>query len=100
MNLRNAPIDKRRLKAEDRGFDTSSRQKALAQAKARRGQIKYQQNKPMRTTTQRAGTGGFTQGIGIQQQRMRDIGTAQRRAKELRPDSVPQIPFKRPEDPA
>ena len=82
MNLRNAPVDKRRLKAEDRGFDTSSRQKALAQAKARRGQIKYAQNKPMRTTTQRAGTGGFTGGIGIQQQRMRDIG----------PDTLPPIP--------
>ena len=94
MNLRNAPIDKRRLKAEDRGFDTSSRQKALASAKARRGQIKYGQNKQMKTTTQRAGTGGFTGGIGIQQQRMRDIGTAQRRAKALRPDSV-----RLPEDP-
>ena len=95
MNLRNKPIDKRRLKAEDRGFDTSNRQKALASAKARRGQMKYQQNKPIRTTTQRAGTGGFTGGIGIQQQRMRDIGTAQRRAKSLRPDRV-----RLPEDPA
>ncbi len=94
MNLRNKPVDKRRLKAEDRGFDTSSRQKALASAKARRGQIKYGQNRQMKTTTQRAGTGGFTGGLGIQQQRMRDIGTAQRRAKSLRPDSV-----RLPEDP-
>ena len=94
MNLRNRPVDKRRLKAEDRGFNTNNRKTAAARVRARRGQLKYQENKPMRTTTQRAGTGGFTHGIGIQQQRMRDIGTAQRRAKALRPDSV-----RLPEDP-
>ena len=94
MNLRNKPVDKRRLKAEDRNFNTSNRQKAASRVKTRRGQMKYQQNRPKNTTTQRAGTGGFTHGIGIQQQRMRDIGTAQRRAKSLRPDSV-----RLPEDP-
>ncbi len=100
MNLRNKPVDKRRLKAEDRGFNTSSRQTAAARVKARRGQMKYQENRPKNTTTRRAGTGGFTHGIGIQQQRMRDIGTAQRRAKSLRPDDAELPNVRYPEDPA
>jgi hypothetical protein len=102
MNFRNTPIDKRRLKAEDRGFDTSNRQKAVATTRARRGQLKYQENRPMNTTGARPGSGGFTGGRGIQQQRMRDIGTAKRRSQELKSDIGIDPVFKpssRPEDP-
>jgi len=102
MNLKNTPIDKRRLKAEDRGFDTSNRQKAVATTRARRGMLKYQENRPTNTTTARPGSGGFTQGIGIQQQRMRDIGTARRRSESLKSDIDIDPVFKpssRPEDP-
>ena len=92
MNLRNTPVDKRRLKAEDRNFDTSKRQIALKRAKQRRGSAAYARNKPMRTTTAKPGSGGFTQGIAIQQQRLRDIGDKIRRTKSLRKET--------PEDPA
>ena len=67
MNLRNRPVDKRRLKKEDRGFNTGRAESALAKARQRRGSIAYQRNKPMRTTEQKPGTGGFTQGLSIQQ---------------------------------
>ena len=45
------------------------------------------ENMPKNTTDRRPGTGGFTQGIGIQQQRMRNKGAEVRRAKSLRPSA-------------
>ena len=90
MNLRNRPVDKRRLKAEDRdkvsGFNTERAESALAKARQRRGSIAYQRNKPMRTTEQKPGTGGFTQGISIQQARLRKVGDDRRRSESFRPE--------------
>jgi hypothetical protein len=86
MNLRNTPIDKRRLKAEDRQFNTSSRETALKRAKQRRGRLAYENKMQMRTTEQAPGSGGFTQGIAIQQQRLRDRGENVRRSKSFRPE--------------
>ena len=86
MNLRNAKVDKRRLKAEDRNFDTSRRERAFKAAKQRRGGLAYAANRQQRTTKQTPGTGGFTGGIAIQQQRMRDMGQQAARAKGLRPE--------------
>ena len=63
MNLRNAPVDKRRLKASDRNFDTSRRETALKRAKQRRGALAYAENQEMRTTAQAPGSGGFTQEV-------------------------------------
>ncbi len=86
MNLRNKPVDKRRLKAEDRNFNTSRREMALKSAKQRRGSLAYATNRQMRTTEQTPGSGGFTQGPAIQQARLRDQGQQARRAKGLRPE--------------
>ena len=38
-----------------------------------------------RTVAQKPGTGGFTQGFAIQQQRLREEGAKVRRSKQLRP---------------
>ena len=92
MNLRNAPIDKRRLKAEDREFNTSRRQAAVKRAKQRRGSAAYARNRQMKTTTQRPGTGGFTQGISIQQARLREKGLDVKRSKGLRPEKFSSVP--------
>ena len=86
MNLSNTPIDKRRLKAEDRQFNTSRREVALKRAKQRRGQLSYQNNQQMRTTEQAPGSGGFTQGIAVQQARLRDEGQKARTSKNYRPE--------------
>ena len=43
-----------------------------------------QNNIEQARTEQKPGTGGFTQGISIQQQRLRDIGEENRRARQLR----------------
>ena len=87
MNLRNSPVDKRRLKKEDRGFDTSRRETALKKAKQRRGSIAYQKNKQIKTTEQAPGSGGFgIRGREIQQTRLRNEGQKAKRAKGLRPE--------------
>ena len=94
MNLRIKPVDKRRLKKEDRGFNTGKAEQALARARQRRGNLAYQRNKPMRTTKRTPGSGGFTQGISIQQDRLRQEGQKRRRAEGFRPESL-----QGPEDP-
>jgi hypothetical protein len=87
MNLRNKPVDKRRLKAADRNFDTSRRERALKSAKQRRGSLAYATNRQMRTTEQAPGTGGFgIRGRAIQQLRLREEGQKAARAKGLRPE--------------
>lgn len=87
MNLRNAPVDKRRLKVEDRVFNTNRRERALKSAKRRRGSIAYKQNRQQRTTEQAPGSGGFgLKGREIQQARLRNEGQKVRRSKGLRPE--------------
>jgi len=85
VNLRNAPIDRRRLSAADReSYKPQQRLKALAKAKAYRGQLAMMNNRDQFRTEQKPGSGGFTQGLGIQQQRLRDIGSQNRRSAQLR----------------
>ena len=87
MNLRNSKVDKRRLRAADRNFDTSRRERAFKAAKQRRGSLAYNENVQKRTTEQTPGSGGFgMRGIAIQQQRMRDMGQQAARARGLRPE--------------
>ena len=87
MNLRNTPVDKRRLKAEDRNFNTNRRERALKSAKQRRGGLAYKENRQRRTTDRTPGSGGFgLEGRQIQQQRLRDKGQEARRAEGLRPE--------------
>jgi len=85
VNLRSKPIDRRRLSAQDKSDYNMSRTKKIAGARARRGMMAQQKNMPIAHTSQKPGTGGFTQGLGIQQQRNRDKGAEVRRSKALRP---------------
>ena len=86
-NLRNKPIDRRRLSAEDRAqYDPSNRMKAVSKARARKGQLAWNNKVEVGRQEQNPGTGGFTSGIGLQQQRNRDEGAKVRRSKALRPE--------------
>ena len=94
-NLRNTSVDKRYLRAEDRAFDTSRRETAVAHANRRRGSLAYQENRPKHTTDAKPGSGGMNYGSGLQAARQKQEGMNQARAKSFRPEK-----FKMPEDPA
>jgi hypothetical protein len=86
VNLRDKPIDRRRLSRADRqSYRPGQRTQKVARARARKGYIAQRENMPVNTTDRRAGTGGFTQGLAIQQQRVRDKGQELKRSKQLRP---------------
>ena len=89
MNLRSSKTDKRYLsdqdKADLRGA-TARQNREERRVKAKRGALAYQRNKPMRTTERAPGTGGFSAGIGIQQQRLRELGDEKRRSESFRPE--------------
>ena len=85
VNLRTKPIDRRRLSAQDKSDYNMSRSKKIAGARSRRGAMAQRENMPIAHTSQKPGTGGFTQGLSIQQQRNREKGAEIRRSKALRP---------------
>ena len=85
VNLRTKPIDRRRLSAQDKSDYNMARSKKIAGARSRRGQMSQRQNTPIAHTSQRPGTGGFTQGLGLQQARNREEGAKVRRSESLRP---------------
>ena len=88
-NLRTKPIDRRRLSREDRAsYKPAPRAKALAKAKSHINAVNASKTKPIATTKKRPGTGGFTRGIAIQQQRVSEKGAELRRAKSLRPETA------------
>ena len=77
--LRNKPVDRRYLSDQDKADYNSSgeygaRATALSRARQRKGQMAYQANRPVNTQGRTPGTGGFSRGIGIQQDRLRDYG--------------------------
>ena len=61
---------------------------AIAKAKAFKRQYATEQNRKPFATEQKPGTGGFTQGIARQQDRMRIKGAEERRAKSFRPENA------------
>ena len=89
--FRNTPIDRRRLNKQDRG-DLNRSGSYVAQVQAHRrakayiAHNKLLANRDQRTTTQTPGTGGFTQGLGIQQQRNREMGEERRINEGNRPE--------------
>ena len=84
-NLRNKPVDRRRLSAEDRqSYKPSNRMSAVAKARARKGQLAWNNKVNVGRQEQKPGTGGFTQGISMQQARLREKGAELERSKELR----------------
>jgi len=89
FNLRNGTIDKRRLSAADKqSYRPQRRQQAVARARAYRGQMAWDAHRERPTVDRAPGTGGFTQGISIQQQRLRDEGAKLKRSKQLRNEGL------------
>lgn len=87
--LRTQPIDRRRLTMEERSsYKPQKRLGAIARAKAFKRQYATEQNRKPFATEQKPGTGGFTQGIARQQDRMRIKGAEERRAKSFRPENA------------
>ena len=86
-NLRNKPLDRRRLSKEDREqYNPSNRMKAVSKARARKGQLAWENKVDMGRQEQKPGTGGFTSGLGLQQARNREEGAKVQRSKALRPE--------------
>ena len=86
-NLRNKPVDRRRLSAEDRAsYKPSNRVQAVSKARARKGQLAWKNKVNVGRQEQNPGTGGFVQGISLQQSRLREEGAKVQRAKALRPE--------------
>ena len=86
-NLRNKPIDRRRLSAEDKAqYQPQNRMQAVAKARARKGQMAWSGKVNVGRQEQNPGTGGFVQGIALQQARLREEGAKVERAKALRPE--------------
>ena len=84
-NLRNTPIDRRRMSESDRSqYKAGDRINAIKRAKAYRGRMAQQRNSDQFRTERNPGTGGFTQGRAIQQARLREVGDEQRRSESLR----------------
>ena len=84
-NLRNKPVDKRRLNAQDRAqYQGRAKAKNVAQARLKRGQLAWENKVNVGRQERRPGTGGFTAGIETQQQRVRDEGQKLARSKQLR----------------
>ena len=77
--IRNKPVDRRYLSDKDKGdynnsCEYSKTAQAVGRARAYRGRMAYQENRPKRTVTTTPGTGGQSKGIGYQQDRLRKIG--------------------------
>jgi len=84
-NLRNKPVDKRRLSAEDKAqYQPQARSSALARARVRRGQLAWNSKVQLGRQEQTPGTGGFTAGLQVQQERLRNKGQELARSKQLR----------------
>ena len=86
-NLRNKPLDRRRLSKEDRAqYNPKNRMKAVSKARARKGQLAWANNTKVGKQEQKPGTGGFTSGLALQQARNREEGAKVQRSKALRPE--------------
>ena len=77
--IRNTPVDRRYLSDQDksdynRSGEYSKAAQAVGRARAYRGRMAYQQNRPGNTVTRTPGTGGFDRGISVQQKRLRQMG--------------------------
>ncbi len=84
-NLRNKPVDKRRLSAEDKSqYQSSERQQAVARARQRRGQMAWNDKVQMGTQEHKPGSGGLKPGRYAQGQRMMEETAKVERSKQLR----------------
>ena len=104
MQLRNKPIDRRRLSARDRSdFNraggNNNRQRAISRVKSYRGAVARRNTVPFRTEVHTPGTGGFTNrepgyrgpdfsGRNRQQLRSKINSDNLTRAKSFRPEKI------------
>ena len=87
--LRTQPIDRRRLSSEDREtYKPSRRLGAIARAKRFKQKWSAEKQRKPFATEQKPGTGGFTRGIALQQDRLRKEGQEKRRAESFRPENA------------
>ena len=89
--IRNKPVDRRYLSDQDKADYNNSGEysraaTAVKRARAYRGNMAYQRNRPPRTVERTPGTGGFGVGLGAQIARNREIGQKNQMFDELRPD--------------
>ena len=86
-NLRNKPVDRRRLSEEDRAsYRPANRMQAAARAKQRRGQLAWENKVAVGKQEHSPGTGGLSFGRGTQAERQRIEGAKVQRSKALRPE--------------
>ena len=84
-NLRNKPVDRRRLSAEDRqSYRPNNRASALAKARQRKGQMAWDNKVPRGKQERKPGSGGLSMGKGTQAQRQRNESAKVQRSKQLR----------------
>ena len=91
-NLRNKPVDRRYLSDQDKNDYNQSgeygrRATAVSRARSRKGQMAYQANRPINTQGRTPGTGGFSAGIGIQQQRLGEYGRSKQSEFQIKAPS-------------
>lgn len=88
--FRTEKTDLRRLSDQDkeglfRSGTVRKQRQALKRARAWNGRQAYRANGPKRTEILTPGTGGQSPGIGIQQERYREIGQDKRTSESFRP---------------
>ena len=84
-NLRNKPLDRRRLSAEDKAqYQPRQKAKSVAQARRRRGQLAWENKVDRGRQEQKPGTGGISGGRYTQPQRLREKGQELARSRALR----------------
>lgn len=89
-SLRTQPIDRRRLKAEDRSsYNPSNRLSAISRVKSYKAFNAFNSNVDRFRTERTPGTGGFTS--NLQAERMFQKGQENRRAEQFRQENL--LPF-------
>ena len=84
-NLRNKPVDKRRLSAQDKeSYRSGNRASALAKARQRKGQMAWDNKVQIGKQERKPGSGGLSMGRNTQGQRQAQEGAKVARSKALR----------------
>ena len=84
-NLRNKPVDKRRLSAQDKeSYRPGNRASALAKARQRKGQMAWDNKVQIGKQERKPGSGGLSMGRNTQGQRQAQEGAKVARSKALR----------------
>lgn len=94
--FRTEKTDLRRLSDQDKeglykSGTVGKQRQALKRARAWNGRQAYAANGPKRTEIRTPGTGGQSAGIGIQQERYREIGQDKRSSESFRPEMSDNI---------